>query len=380
MREQVFTNARVVLDDDVVSGTVVVRDGIIRDVETGHPSQVAGAIDFDFFFNAPATTEIYTDNVEKHFAPRPGVSWPGLAAALAHDAQVAGAGITTVFDAVAVGEVIKGTGRREALVATLDAVNQGMAEDMFRSEHLIHLRCEISYAELLDLFEPLVDYEGVRLVSIMDHTPGQRQFADVSKYVEYYKGKFGLTDAEMDAFIADQQAGQRTFGEKHRRHVVSACRERGIPIASHDDATPEHVSEAIADGAVIAEFPTTVGAARAAHESGLKTLMGGPNVVLGGSHSGNVAASDLARLGLVDIVSSDYVPSSLVHAVFGLVQSADITLPDAVRMVTKTPAGAVGLTDRGEIRSGTRADLVQIAKRNETPVIRAVWRKGNRVS
>jgi alpha-D-ribose 1-methylphosphonate 5-triphosphate diphosphatase len=156
---------------------------------------------------------------------------------------------------------------------------------------------------------------------------------------------------------------------------------RGIPLASHDDTTAEHVARSIADRVAIAEFPTTVAAAQALHAGGVRVLMGAPNLVRGGSHSGNVATADLARAGVLDVLSSDYVPASLLMAALRLPQAVSaISLPAAVRMVTKTAAEAVGLDDRGEIAADKRADLVRVHVANAVPVARSVWRAGRRVA
>src|SRR5204862_8124440 len=155
----------------------------------------------------------------------------------------------------------------------------------------------------------------------------------------------------------------------------------GVPLASHDDTTDENVTDAIRDKVAVAEFPTTIEAARGLHEAGISILMGAPNVVRGGSHSGNIAAADLAREGYLDILSSDYIPSSLLMGALQLNERiASITLPEAVRTVTKAPAQAVGLNDRGEIALGKRADLIRVHVGAGIPVVRSVWRAGQRVA
>jgi alpha-D-ribose 1-methylphosphonate 5-triphosphate diphosphatase len=129
----------------------------------------------------------------------------------------------------------------------------------------------------------------------------------------------------------------------------------------------------------ISEFPTTEAAALAARGRGMAIIMGAPNVVRGGSHSGNVSASSLAQAGLLDILSSDYVPSSLLHAAFLLEQQLEMPLDRAIDIVAAAPARAVGLDDRGVIAPGKRADMVRVHALPEGPVVRAVWRRGERV-
>ena len=216
----------------------------------------------------------------------------------------------------------------------------------------------------------------------MDHTPGQRQFRDDAKMRDYYRGKGGgKTDAELNALFERRLAYQKAYAASNMRAIVVLAHQHGIPLASHDDTTEENVTDAIRDRVSVAEFPTTIEAARGLHNAGVSILMGAPNVVRGGSHSGNIAAADLAREGLLDILSSDYIPSSLLLAALQLPQHVPaIDLPAAVRTVTKTPAEAVGLLDRGEIVAGKRADLIRVHVAGDLPVVRSVWCGGHRVA
>ena len=375
----ILSNARVVTADEIVAGTVRVRDGVIEDVSAG-PTAAAGAVDLDGDYLLPGFVELHTDNMEKHFSPRPGVSWPAVPAALAHDAQIAAAGITTVFDALAVGDVHKNSSRVQELSRMADALQQARDAGMLRAEHLLHLRCEVSHANVIEIFEQYVDDAKVRLVSLMDHTPGQRQFTRMEKYKEYYQGKYGFSDEALAQFIEEKLEAQKRYSAPHREILVRESHARGITLASHDDATTEHVEEAVDNGVSVSEFPTTIAAAKKAHGAGLSVLMGAPNLVLGGSHSGNVSAMELAREDVLDILSSDYVPSSMVIGLFRLWrEGAKATLPEAVATVSRTPARVAGLDDRGEIAAGKRADLVRVTDRGDAPVVTGVWREGSRI-
>ncbi len=374
-----LANARLVLEDEVIEGSLHVVDGQIVDIDHGGASS-AGAIDCDGDYILPGFVELHTDNLEKHFAPRPGVNWPAVPAALAHDAQLAAGGITTVFDAVCLGDLFRSSNRVRQLDAMSLAIAHCQSQGVFRAEHMLHLRCELSYQGVVELFDKHVDDPLVRLVSLMDHTPGQRQFVKYEKYREYYQKKYSLSDEELDAFTESQQRAHREFSDLNRAAVVARARARGLPMASHDDATEAHVAEADALGAVISEFPTTIDAARAAHGRGMQVLMGAPNLVLGGSHSGNVAAMDLHREGLLDIVSSDYVPTSLVGGIFLLAEEGtEDSLARSVALATANPARAAGLADRGSLAVGKRADLMRVTRRAGHPVIVCVWREGQRV-
>jgi alpha-D-ribose 1-methylphosphonate 5-triphosphate diphosphatase len=378
--ELILTGGRIVTPDAVIGGTVVLRDGRIADIQPG-ASAAPGALDLEGDYLLPGLVELHTDNLEKHFQPRPSVLWPARAAVLAHDAQLLSAGITTVFDALAVGDAHSKSARVAGFLAMGEAVADLARSGEFRIDHFLHLRCELSYEDLLDRFGRFADEPILRLVSLMDHTPGQRQFTDVELWRTYYRGKYGLSAAEMDETIARQHDQQARYAQPHRQAIIDICRARGLPLASHDDATVEHVDEAVAAGVVIAEFPTTVAAARHARDRGLAIMMGGPNLVLGGSHSGNVSAAELAQLGLLDILSSDYVPSSSLLGIFRLTgDEFSFPLPKAVSLVTERPARAVGLDDRGAIRPGLRADLIRVRDASGTPAVRAAWVAGARAA
>ena len=380
MTETILTDARIVTRDDVFDGTLVVRDGRIAEIQRG-PTALPDALRLDGDYLLPGLVELHTDNLEKHLTPRPRVQWPPEAAIVAHDTLVAGCGITTVFDSVAVGDVIAGTQRRRSLEVTLTGLESAIRHRMLKADHFLHMRIEVSEPDVRELFDGYKDNPLVRLVSLMDHTPGQRQYADEAAYRRNYQKRQAVDDAEYERFAAHRKALAAEFSGPHRAWMTALCRERGWPLASHDDATLAHVAESVAAGMVIAEFPTTVEAAAAAHGAGMKVMMGAPNLVRGGSHSGNVAAAELAGLGLVDILSSDYYPQSLLHGAFLLARTpTGMALADAIATVTDIPAAAVGLEDRGRIAAGRRADMVRVQECDGLPIARAVWREGRRVA
>lgn len=379
----VFRNARIVLQDAVVTGTVVIADGHIQSVDTAD-SSIPSAIDLQGDYLLPGLVELHTDNFERHLMPRPKVRWAELPALLAHDAEIAAAGITTVFDALGVGEADLESLRGSDWRRVLTSIDTGISQNLLRADHHLHVRCELPAPNTLELFEPFRGHPRLSLVSLMDHTPGQRQWEDIAQARTYYVGKKGWTLDKFDRQVEQAAQLQARYAAPNRRFFVDHCRSHGITMASHDDTTPAHVEQAHGEGVILSEFPTTIAAAKAARECGLLTVMGAPNVVRGGSHSGNIAAADLAREGLLDILSSDYVPGSLLTAVLRLVRDGIFTLPEAVRTVTRSPAEAAGLHDRGAIEPGLRADLVRM-QRTELPggheqaVVREVWREGRRV-
>lgn len=375
----VFTNARIVMPDEVFLGAVVVEGGVIIAVEPGRASSRGGE-DLEGDYLVPGVVELHTDVLERHAIPRPGVLWPAVPAVLAHDSQLVGAGITTVLDSLAIGYLVD-TGQRPRDPRPLvEAIRAARGAGLLRADHHLHMRCEVSTELVVQDFTPFADDPLVRLVSLMDHAPGQRQFVSVAKYREYNQGRFGLTDAQLDALIERRLEEQARYADEHRAAITALCRKHGLPVASHDDATAAHVDEALQAGAAIAEFPTTLEAAEAAHGYGLAVLAGAPNLVRGHSHSGNVSAAELAARGWLDVLSSDYVPASVLHGAFLLHLQHGMTLPRAMATVSATPARRVGLEDRGAIVPGRRADLVRVRVQGDVVAVRGVWCRGERAA
>jgi len=377
--EQVLTNARLILDDEVCQGTLVIRDGRIAAVDSG-ATGVASAVDCDGDYLMPGMVELHTDNMEKYFQPRPKVAWPGRPAALAHDAQMAASGITTVFDALSIGDIDEQSMREGALKQMVGSLQAIMDDGMARIDHRLHLRCEVCQPATLERFESLVDSPLLGLVSLMDHAPGQRQFVSLDAYRTYYQGKHRMSDEALEAFIEKQLANSARYSSPNRQAIAAACHQRGLALASHDDATIEHVAESVEYGTRVAEFPTTREAAEASHRHGLAVMMGAPNVVRGGSHSGNIAAAELVSLGVLDVLSSDYYPAALLDAVFRIADmQGGYTLPRAVATATRIPAQAVGLEDRGRLATGLRADLLRVRVVDDHPLVQRVWCAGRQV-
>jgi alpha-D-ribose 1-methylphosphonate 5-triphosphate diphosphatase len=377
----VLSNARLVLADTVVeNGWVACVDGRIAEIGDGTPPETGQ--DLGGHLLTPGLVELHTDHLESHYMPRPGVYWDPVAAVISYDGQLATCGITTVLDSLRVWreEGIDEMAGEAALLA--GAIGRAREADMLRADHFLHLRCEVPMPHTVAEASVLIDRDDIRLVSLMDHTPGQRQFRDEAKLRAYYRGKTGArSDAELDVMLDKRREYAVLHAGSNYARLVTMAQARRLPLASHDDTTLDHVRQSIADGVALAEFPTTVEAASALHESRVKVLMGAPNLVRGGSHSGNVSTAELAHAGVLDILSSDYVPASLLLAALRLPAVVPgIALPAAFATVTKTPAEAVGLSDRGEIAVGKRADLLQIEIAATLPVIRSVWRAGRRVA
>ncbi len=374
----VIENARIVTPDEIIDGWVAVEDGTIREIGAGRAPERGHDLGGDLLI--PGLIELHTDNLERHYSPRPEVFWHPLASVLAYDAEITASGITTVFDSLRAGLDFDGRGMGRELMTLGDAVADARAKGLLRVEHLIHLRCEVPAADVLESAGAFASRHQVHLMSLMDHTPGFRQFRDIAKYLVYYGGRSGKSESEIRDIIRLRQETNGARAVVNRPALVAMAKEKGIRLASHDDTTLDNVAESVTDGVALAEFPTTIEAARACHEHGIAIMMGAPNLIRGGSHSGNIAAEDLARDGLLDVFSSDYVPASLLMAAFRLPKRVPtISLPQAIRTVTLNSARAAGLEDRGAIAAGQRADLVRVTEAGDIAVVREVYNRGARV-
>ncbi|MCU0227239.1 MAG: alpha-D-ribose 1-methylphosphonate 5-triphosphate diphosphatase [Bryobacterales bacterium] len=374
-RDLLVTNATVVSRHAMFRGSVSVNQGKIVSVDEGQVTLPA-AQDWDGDYLIAGLVELHTDHLETHLSPRPNVHWRPSAALSAHDSQIASAGITTVLDAICLGVYEE---RQEFLGISVQAIHDARQGGMLRADHYLHLRCEVVHEQVTHFFQAFADDPILRLVSLMDHTPGQRQWKNLDRYRAYYGWRYKMDRDGLEAMIAERMARQQDCAYANTQAIVAACRLRAIPLASHDDTEPGHAREAASLGVTISEFPTTSEAALAAREEGMGIIMGSPNLVLGGSHSGNVSALALARERLLDALASDYVPVSLLEGAMRLHFDAGYPLPDALATVTCNPARMVGLHDRGEIVPGARADLVRVRMAGGAPWVREVWREGIRV-
>jgi alpha-D-ribose 1-methylphosphonate 5-triphosphate diphosphatase len=378
MTEIVLTNATVVLPDTLLTGTVIVRDGRIADVQPGR-SHAPGAIDLDGDHLMPGVVDVHTDNLERQVQPRSNARWPSRSAMIAHDAQCAAAGVTTVLDALCLGDIGFDKERLRTFhegVADLTAL---APTGLLKSEHFLHLRCELPASDMMALLEPVARHPLVRMISLMDHSPGVGQYADVERWRAIRRGE-GYTEDRIDVRMAELGEQRARLRGPNRAALLALVAGLDVLLASHDDLTEAEIAQNHADGIRISEFPVSMAAAQAARAHGMQVIAGAPNIVRGGSHSGNISAAELVCAGTVDAFASDYVPAALVEAAFICADITPITLPQAIAMITDHPARMAGLPDRGRIEPGLRADLARIRMHDGNAIPRQVWRHGERVA
>lgn len=377
LQDITLTNARLVLDGEVMEGTLVLRGGLIAEVQPGR-AHLPGALDCEGDYLIPGVVDVHTDNLERQVQPRANARWPSRSAFLAHDAQCAAAGVTTVLDALCLGDLGFDQGRDQTFRDGVADVTAFAGSPVLKAEHFLHLRCELPAADMPACLDPVAEHPLVAMVSLMDHSPGVGQYRDLARYRAMRVRQTRMTEAEVEQRIAELLAQRAERREPQRRLILDRFAGRDIPLASHDDEEPSEVRRNAQDGIRVSEFPVTLDAALEAARIGVAVIAGAPNIVRGGSHSGNVAAMDLVRAGAVDVLASDYVPPALIEAAF--LMAAEIGLPRAIATITSAPAAMCHMDDRGRLAPGLRADVVRVAEHHGHAVVREVWRQGRRVA
>lgn len=359
---------RAVLPDACVAAEIVVQAGQIAEV-TRRDTPSVHAADWGDDLLIPGLVDIHTDNLEKHYEPRPGATWDNIGAVMAHDGQCASAGITTVFDSLSFHNSDWAGDRGAFAPILIKAIDNAEAAGLLRVEHLLHLRCEVTNPTLLTQIAAHIDAPQVKMVSLMDHRPGQRQLHQMKILV-------------VDGVEIPEPEHDEALCARNRAAMAAMAHHRGIALAAHDDETPDHIADAVAHGCTIAEFPVTEVAARLSRDHNMLIAMGAPNFVRGKSSSGNLSAQETAERDLLDILASDYIPLSMIRSAFMLTEAPfRWSLPRAIATVTANPARSAGLHDRGRIAPGLRADLVRVGyATGGWPKPVEVWARGVRVA
>ncbi len=371
-----LTNARIVTPEGVVEGALRTDSGCIASIDEGP----AAGEDMEGDLLIPGIVDLHTDNLEKHFFPRANIGWDPVSAAIIHDGVCISLGITTVYDSLSVGSFGSAAARtNENLMRLTGALAHAAGAGLLKADHRIHWRCETPSRAFADWIAELAPNPLTGLFSLMDHTPGQRQYRNMQRFLDMWRRE-GMSEGEIEDRMADRAVLQREVAPANRALTAQLARAHGVPLASHDDETVAHIDEAADLGATIAEFPVTEEAAQQARARGMVNLMGGPNLIRGGSYSGNVPAARIAELGLLDGFASDYVPRSLIECAFALAADPfSWPIERAVATVTSVPARAAGLNDRGALASGLRADIIRVRLVEGRPLVRGAWVQGVRV-
>ncbi|MGR3456040.1 alpha-D-ribose 1-methylphosphonate 5-triphosphate diphosphatase [Pseudooceanicola sp.] len=372
-----LSDFRVVLPETVLErGAVRIEEGRIAEIREGTVANPE--IDGAGLLLMPGFIDMHGDMIEREVEPRPNVKMPMELGLRDLDRRLAVAGVTTGYAAVSFNpKSVHGHLRSHSHSSEMLRALKQMRGTL-KVDHRVHARFEINYPNALEVVEELIAEGTVDLLSLTDHTPGQGQYRDIEALTRKIVETEGLSPAEAAMRVQDRITEKREAGGDTGATlgaISSICAAHGIALASHDDDTPDKVALMKTLGAVISEFPVTLVAAQAARDRGLLTAMGAPNALRGESYSGNLSARDAHAAGLLDILAADYHPSALLPAVLILAAADPAGLAGAARLATANPARALGLTDRGEIAVGRRADLV-VADDRGVGHVRATFRSG----
>ena len=317
---------------------------------------------------SPGFIDLHCDAIEKEIRPRPGGSFPLDIALTELDKRLAACGVTTMYHCLCFGESetndLRTAARAEEIALTMRAL-----EPMLTVRNRIHVRFEVTDTGSVPVLRHLLQRHGAHLFSIMDHTPGQGQFTERKHFISYYGQAEHLSGDQAAKLAEARMATRHEVGDEHIRELTDLCRRQGIPMASHDDDTVQKIAWVHGMGIGLSEFPVRLAAAREARRLGMEVLMGAPNILRGGSLTGNLGGQDAIREGACTVIGSDYAPMSMLHAVFQVYRAGILPLHEAIRLVTANPAHAVGLHESGSLREGAVADLVLIDPRAVVPRI-----------
>lgn len=363
-----ITNASIVAEDEILTGMdlIVHGDSIADIVPEGRlPLPPESIVDARGAFLMPGFVDIHADYIEKMAAPRPSSLMDFSLSLREAERELATHGITTMFHSLSFfdhvvfdANPIRDPENTKRFIDIIEGSHA--AKHLIR--HRFHARFEIDNLRRVEEISGYIRSGKVHLISFMDHTPGQGQYRDLELYRGTIKGYRSISDREIDEEIVNLQ-GREKLEDSEIREIAALALSNGIAVASHDDDTMEKLAFVQGFGATISEFPITIEAAREAKRLGLRTVMGAPNVLLGGSHSGNLSAIVAVLDGSADILCSDYYPAAILHAIFTLVDAHGLALPAATRLATLNPAMAVNLGDRlGSLVPGKKADLILVER------------------
>lgn len=377
-----LSDMKVVLPDGILEhGSVRIEDGVIAEIIEG--TAPVDAPTMGGLTLIPGIIDLHGDMLERDVQPRPNARFPTELGLIELDKRMAGAGITTAFAAISFAWKQNDLRSQESATEMINTVNA--MRDALLIDMQVHARFEVTNPSTAPVLAELLSEDKVQLVSIMDHTPGQGQYGDVDRYLDFMHKWMGIDLDNLGEFkdkiltsirnnIVETVAKPRDWSII--ADVMRIAKTHGIPVASHDDDTPQKVQEQAEIGISISEFPVSVEAAEAAHKHGMKVIMGAPNAYRGQSTSNNLSAIDAIKAGLVDILATDYYPASMLHTAFKLVKEGVMPLHESVKLISTNAAEAMHYHDKGRIAQGYSADLVLVEEGDDYPRVRGTIRHG----
>lgn len=372
----IIINSSVITANEILEDYAVVING--DTIEKLLPMNEVNTENYDNVINAKGGyvsagfIDIHSDYIEGIIAPRPTTIMDFNIGIKESERILSSHGITTMFHSLSIYKEDlfghKPVRQPDNVNKLIHAIHRTHSEKHL-IRHRMHARFELDSVEMMDKIKEHIEENRIHLLSFMDHTPGQGQYRDIEKYRHTMKGYKELSDDEINAHIAVKKELSRLSVEEMET-MSELARSKGIAIASHDDDATEKIDFNESLNTSISEFPITMEVAKYAHSKGMYTLAGAPNIMLGGSHSGNLNAQDAIMEGCISILCSDYYPAAMLHSVFKLNREADYPLTEGFKLITLNPAKAVQMDDEiGSIEAGKKADLNIIRLFDDYPTI-----------
>ena len=381
----VFINANIVTPDRIIEdGCMSVENGVITEIGKKIETDHAKVTDVKGRYILPGIIDIHSDMIENILQPRSTAVMDYNMGLEEAEKQLAACGITTIYHSVSMYREGSWDNREIRQAKSIEKLSSLIKQRSLKP-HLInnkyHLRYELDNVECYDKVIELIQNGYVDLLSIMDHRPGQGQYRDLNIYRKHLpqEGK-NLSDEEFEELGEKEKKKPMIEGDKLAA-LIDTAKKNGISVSSHDDDTKACIERNVSLGISVSEFPITLEVAKQAEKKGLFVLLGAPNILLGGSHSGNLSAQKAIECGCGDILCSDYYPQSLLRAVFYLVKHKVLSMNKAVRLVSLNPAKAVGIDkDTGSVEVGKSADFLIVENGKDfSPQLLQVWVSGKRV-
>ncbi len=369
-------NGRIITPDGIVDHKNIIIDGdtivdMVSEIDEG---------DFERVINAhgryimPGFIDIHSDKIEQFIQPRPTAVMDFELSMKECERELLFQGITTMYHSLSLyKDELFGSAavrKRENVEKLADLIH-----DIHQRYHLIHhrfhLRIEIDNLDAYGIVKAMIEQNLVHEISFMDHTPGQGQYRNLEIYRKTVEG-YGSEELKKTGFdgVMEQHRNKQMLSFEQLQSLTNLAHEHGIAVASHDDDTAEKLNVNRQLGVDISEFPITIETAKQAKQMGFYTVAGAPNILLGGSHSGNMSAAEAILADCVDVLCSDYYPPALLHSIFAMNEKHGIPLWEIVKKVTLNPAKAVNIAqDYGSIEVGKKADLLIVDVLDGYPVI-----------
>lgn len=373
-----IAGGRIVMPGGILDGhTLVIEDGVIQGSRPDRAADAPADLNVNGAWIMPGMIDSHSDAIENEMQPRPTSRFPIELSFMELERKLAAQGITTIYHSLSMlDDESNNWARRNDNVAGFIRKIRELAGRQRLIHHKLHLRFEITNLKATAYAEAMLAGREIDQISFMDHTPGQGQWRNFNAHKALIQKKRNMSDEEVEKLFDARRNLPKLSGDELQR-LADLAYSQGIPVASHDDDDFVKVERAMCWKATIAEFPITLDVAKEAKAQGMHVAMGAPNVLLGGSHSNNLSALEAIEAGVVDILCSDYYPSSMLQAVF-LLHGKGMPIHEAVNLVSYHPAKALGIEQQtGSLQAGRDADLLVVQVREGKPVIEKVFVGGH---